>query len=91
MKHRVTLILCAADLAIWAVIAMLALFSRSDPATRGLDLAAFGAVTMLFLATALPAFLMARARRSPALALALALAFPAAFLILLGLIVVALP
>ena len=86
-----TLILCAADLAIWAVIAVYALTSRSDPATRGLDLAAFGVVTALLLATALPAFLMARAGRSPTLALTLALAFPAAFLVLLGLIVVMLP
>jgi Kef-type K+ transport system membrane component KefB len=91
MKRRATLILCAADLAVWALIAVYVLTSRSDPATRGLDLAALGAVTALLMATALPAFLMTRVERSPKFSLTLALAFPAAFVLGFGLIVATLP
>ena len=91
MKRRMTFILCAADLAIWAVIALYVLISGSDPATRGLDLAALGAVTTLLLLTALPAFLMSRVERFPTIALALALAFPGAFVLGFALIVATLP
>jgi Kef-type K+ transport system membrane component KefB len=91
MKRRTTFILCAADLAIWALIAVYVLISRSDPATRGLDLAALGAVTALLLLTALPAFLLTRADRYPGGALALALAFPGAFILGFALIVATLP
>ena len=91
MKRRATLALCAAALAVWALIAFYVLVSRADPATRGLDLAALGAVTLLLLLTALPAFLLSRAGRVPNAALALALAFPGAFVCGFALIVATLP
>ena len=91
MRRRATLILCALDLAAWAIIAILLLASGSDPATRGLDTAALAAVTALLALTALPAFLLVRAGRFPDAALAFALAFPAVFLLLLGLVVASLP
>lgn len=91
MKRRVTLILCALDLAAWAVIAALLSFAGSDPATSGLDGAALAAVTALLAVTALPAVLLVRLGRFPDAALAFALAFPVVFLLLLGLVVVSLP
>jgi hypothetical protein len=89
--RRAVLFLCLADLAAWALIAGLLLTSGSDPATRGLDLAAAAAVTVLFGLTALPAFLLFRRHRAPRTALALALAFPAVFLLLTLAVATALP
>jgi len=91
VKRRFTLILCALDALVWAVIAFTLLSSGSDPATSGLDSAALVAVTALFALTAVPALLLSRARRFPDAALAFALAFPAAFLLLLALVVASLP
>ena len=50
-----TLLICLADLAAWLLIAGLLVGSGSDPATRGLDLVAAGAATLLLALTALPA------------------------------------
>ncbi len=91
MRRRVTLILCAVDLAIWALIVLLLLTAGSDPATSGLDTAALAAVTALFALTAVPAFLLTRLGRAPDAALAFALAFPAAFALLLGFVAASLP
>jgi len=91
MKRRAAYILCAIDLALWALIAILLLSSGSDRATAGLDGAALAAITALVAVTVLPAFLMTRCRRFPDAALAFALAFPAAFLLLLVLVAGSLP
>lgn len=91
MKRRATLILAVVDFAIWALLAVYLVLSRTDPATRGLDLAAAGAVTVLLLLTALPAVLLVRAGGSLNTALALAIAFPAAFLLIFALVVARLP
>lgn len=82
MKQRATLIVCAVDLAMWAVIFVALFFTSSDLATSGLDVAAAIVVTILFALTALPAFLLARAQRESTLALVFALAFPVSFLLL---------
>lgn len=91
MKRRATLILTAIDVAIGAALVIVLLLSGADPATRGLDLAAAAGLTALLAFTALPAFLLARARRAPDLALACALGFPAAFLLAFAAILVLLP
>ena len=57
-------------------------FSEPDPATMGLDVAAGWTVTILFLVTGAPAFVLALLGRWPRVALALALAFPAGFVAL---------
>jgi len=82
MKRRLTLILCALDALAWAALAIAAFFSGSDPATRDLDVLLGVAVTILFALTALPAALLAWRRVAPDFALVLALGFPAAFLLL---------
>ena len=80
MKLRTTtLVVGGVDLAAWAFVALAALVSGSDPATRGLDHAAGLAVTALFLVTGAPALVLALRNRAPVTALTLALAFPAAF------------
>ena len=81
-----TIIVCILDAIGWAFIAQKMLLSESDPATMGLDVMAGWAVTIIFLLTAVPAFVLALKRRAPKSALALALAFPVA----LGALVVAL-
>ena len=91
MMQRAVYILCAVDLALWVLILAALLLSGSDPATAGLDTAAAAAVTILFALTALPAFLLARARRALNLSLGLALAFPGAFTLLLIGVAVSLP
>jgi hypothetical protein len=90
VKRRLTLVVCALGLAGWAIIACYLLFSGSDPATAGLDMAALAAVTALFALTTFPAILLGRGGRFPNAALALALAFPLAFLLLFALIVASL-
>ena len=82
-RRTATIVVGAVDAVAWAAIAMAALMSRSDAATKGLDEAAGWAVTALFLFTGAPALILAWFRRAPATALALALAFPAAFVVLL--------
>jgi len=74
-----TIILCILGAAGWAVVARYLIFSESDPATMGLDVAAGWAVTILFLITAVPGFVLALMGRRPKTALALALAFPVGF------------
>jgi hypothetical protein len=71
-----TIILSILDAIGWAVVARYTLLSESDPATMGLDVAAGWIVTMLFLVTAVPAFVLALMRRQPKTSLALALVFP---------------
>ena len=78
-RRTITIIICLFDAVVWAVVAVAAFFSGSDPATRGLDQAAGWVVTALFLVTGAPAIALTLLRRAPATALALALAFPAAF------------
>lgn len=90
MKRRVTLILCAVDALAWAAMAFAAFFSGSDPATRELDGLVGLAVTILFALTAVPAALLAWRRKAPDFALVLALGFPAAFLLLFTIGVLAL-
>jgi hypothetical protein len=91
VKRRITFILAATDLAIGAAIVIVLVLSGADPATRGLDLAAAAGVAALLALTALPAFLLARARRAADLALACALGFPAAFLLGFAAILALLP
>ena len=63
--------------------------SGSDPATKGLDRTAGLVVTILWLLTGLPAFVLVLRRRAPKAALLLALAFPAAFVVMFAAAVVA--
>ena len=71
-----TFILSILDAIGWAFIAKNILFSESDPATMGLDVIAGWIVTILFLLTAVPAFVLALKKLRPKSALALALVFP---------------
>lgn len=91
MTPRATLIACALDLALWALIVAALSFGAADPATEGLDTAATVAITILLGLTAVPALLLARARRALILAFAFALAFPAALLMLVALVAFSLP
>ena len=90
-RRNVTLVVGAVDAIVWAAIAVAALMSRSDPATKGLDEAAGWAVTALFLVTGMPALVLAWRRRAPATALILAFAFPAVFAALFIAVLMALP
>jgi len=71
------------DTIAWIFIACATFLSGSDPATKGLDVAAGVAVTGLFALTAVPAIALVARRRAPRTALMLALAFPAVFALLL--------
>jgi len=83
MRLRIAaLIVVALDTVGWGLVAAGTFLSKSDAATKGLDQAAGYAVTILFLATAVPALVLAWRRRAPRLALTLALAFPAIFVLL---------
>ena len=66
----------------WAAAALAMFNSGSDPATKGFDIAAGWVVTLLLLATGVPALIFAYLGRAPRTALTLALAFPAVFLVL---------
>jgi hypothetical protein len=77
-----TLIIGALDTIAWLVLVAVTFFSQSDPATKGLDVAAGLLVTALFLFTGLPGLLLAWGAMKLRLALALALAFPAVFAVL---------
>lgn len=90
MTPRLILIACALDLVLWAAIVAALALSGPDPA-QGADTGATVAITILFGLTALPALFLARAGRALALAFACALAFPAALLILVGLVAFSLP
>jgi hypothetical protein len=68
--------------ALWSLAAVALFFSGSDPAAKGLDVAAGVVVTAVYLVTGAPAFVLALIGRSPRMALSLALAFPAACLLL---------
>ena len=81
--------ICALDVVLWALVAFATLLSRSDAATKGLDNAAGLAVTALFVSTVVPAFLLVMRRRAPRTALTLSLAFPAAFMVLFVVAIVA--
>ena len=75
----------------WGLAAFNLLITDGDPATRGLDQAGGYAITILFVLTGLPALVLAGMNRAPRLSLGLALAFPAAFLVLLVAVAIALP
>lgn len=90
-RRTVTVVVGVVDAIAWAMIAVAALTSRSDPGTKGLDEAAGWAATALFVVTGAPALVLAWQRRAPVTALILALAFPAIFALLLIAVLVALP
>ena len=75
----VTIVLCILNVIGWGFITKNTLFSESDPATMGLDVAAGWIVTILFLLTVVPAFVLALKRLRPKTALTLALVFPVGF------------
>ena len=77
------------DAVAWIVLALLTFQSGSDPATKGLDVAAGAVVTVLFLVTGAPALVLAYIGRAPRTALVLALAFPAVFVLLFVAVVIA--
>ena len=83
-----TITVCALDTIVWTLVVCATFLSGSDPATKGLDVAAGGAVTGLFVLTAVPAIVLVARRRAPRTALMLALAFPAVFALLLGVAIV---
>ncbi len=87
--RTLTLIVAALDAVAALTVSAAMLWSHSDPATKGLDTLAGFAVAVLFLLTGLPALALSWYRRAPRLALTLALAFPAAFLVLLVIAIVA--
>ncbi len=88
---RVAFILCLFDLAAALLVAALLFGSGSDPATRGLDVAAGGAVVLIAALTALPSLVLLRGDRARRAALALAAAFPLLCLLLLLVALAALP
>jgi predicted benzoate:H+ symporter BenE len=90
-RRNVTLVVGAVDAIVCAAIAVAALTSRSDPATKGLDEAAGWAVTALFLVTGMPALVLAWRRRAPVTAFILAFAFLAVFAALFIAVPLALP
>lgn len=72
-----TIAVAVVDTVAWAVVAIYAVTSGSDAATRGFDEAAALIVTALYLVTGAPALVLALRGRAPIAALTLALAFPA--------------
>lgn len=87
--RMVALVVGALDTLALLLVAFALFGSGSDPATKGLDAAAGGAVVLLYAITALPALLLAYYRRAPRIALTLALAFPAVFAALFIAVVIA--
>jgi len=77
--RAMTIAVAVVDTVAWAVVALYAVTSGSDAATRGLDHAAALIVTALYLLTGAPALALGLRGRAPVAALTLALAFPAAF------------
>lgn len=84
-----TITVCVLDAVAWGFIASVTFLSGSDPATKGLDVAAGAALTGLFAVTAAPACALVFWRRAPRTALLFALAFPAILALLLGVAIVA--
>lgn len=84
-----TLIIAALDTAAALAVSGAMMLSQSDPATKALDTFAGVAVAVVFLLTGVPALALTWYRRAPRLALTLALAFPAAFVVLLVIAIVA--
>lgn len=66
----------------WLLVCAGTFLSQSDPATKGFDVFAGFAVSVVFLLTGAPALLLAWRNRAPRLALALALGFPTGFVLL---------
>jgi hypothetical protein len=89
-RRTVTIAVGVLDGIAWVLVAVATFLSGSDPATKGLDVAAGVAVTILFALTAVPALVLVRLRRAPRVALVLALAFPAVLALLLVAAIVAL-
>jgi hypothetical protein len=81
---------CVVDTLVWAGMALATFWSGSDPATKGLDMAAGVAVTALFVLTSTPALVLTGVRRASRTALTLALAFPALLALFLAAAIVAL-
>jgi hypothetical protein len=71
-----TLIVCALDVIGWVLTFIGYLGTQSDQATAGMDYAALLFITVLFVLTAVPSFVLVLLRRSEKTALALSLAFP---------------
>jgi len=69
---------CIAAIAVAAALFL----SNSDPATKGLDVAAGWIVVLLLLITGAPALVLASTDRAPKAALTLALIFPAGFVLI---------
>jgi hypothetical protein len=78
----VTIAVCVLDTIAAVFIAFATFYSESDPAAKGLDQAAGGAVTALFTVTGAPALALTALRRAPRTALVLALAFPVVVVLL---------
>jgi len=84
-----TILVLVVDTGLWVLAAIAFFWSKSDPATKGLDDAAGVLVTALCLVTALPALALALAGRWARIALWLALAFPAGCLLLYAAAIIA--
>ncbi len=90
MKTRMAaLIIGGLDALGWLLVCAGTFFSQSDQATKGLDNFAGLVVSALFLLTGVPALALAWRNRAPRLALALSLGFPAGFVLLFVVAVVA--
>jgi hypothetical protein len=80
--RAVTIALTAIDcVAAAALVIIFFLFSGSDPATRGFDIAGAWLIALLLFVTGLPALLLAFMRRAPRTALVFALTFPVGFVL----------
>jgi hypothetical protein len=77
------IVLGAADCVFAAVVAIALFGSGSDPATKGLNVAAGWLAVILLLVSGLPGLLLALPGRYPKIALALTLIFPVGFVLLL--------
>jgi len=86
--RAMTFIIGGLDTLAWLWLCAGTLFSQSDPATKVLDTFAGWLITVLFLATAVPALILAFLDRWPRRALALSLAFPGGFMLLFAVAVI---
>ena len=89
-RRGVALSIACLDAAAWLGASFATFFSGSDPATKGLDIVAGLAITLLFALTGLPALILAWRNTRVRLALWLALIFPAVFLALFIAVVISL-
>jgi hypothetical protein len=78
--RTLTLVIAALDCLAAIGVAAALFFSGSDPATKGLDVAAGWLITLLLLFTGVPALILALRKRAPRTALALSLCFPVGFI-----------